>query len=84
MEEKKFIALKTSRSKPSHIEKSYCEIRDDKNSDDEDMGLFVKRYQRYIRKNVVKHSNKNLNKFRKIAKPSKEYENKKGKLRSSC
>jgi hypothetical protein len=48
------------------------------------MGVFVKRYHRYIRKNGVKHSDKNLIKIRRISNSSKEDENKKGKLISSC
>lgn len=48
------------------------------------MGFFVKRYQWYIRNNEVKHFDKNLTKFRRVAKASREYENKKGKFRSSC
>ena len=57
---------------------------DDKISDDDDVRLFVKRYQRYIRKNKVKHSEENLAKFRKESKSSKDGENRKGKFRSSC
>ncbi|XP_050889423.1 uncharacterized protein LOC127094660 [Lathyrus oleraceus] len=48
------------------------------------LGFFVKRYQSYIRKNGVKHSDKNLTKFGRVAKASREDENKKGKLRSLC
>lgn len=82
MEDNNFVVLKTSSSKPSHIEQSDCETRDYKNFDDEEMELFIKRYQRYIREN--KHSDKNLTKFRRLDKSSKEYENKKDKFRSSC
>lgn len=46
--------------------------------------MFVKRYNRYIRKNGVKHSDKNLINFRRLSNFSKEDDNKKGKLRSSC
>lgn len=56
-----------------HSDPDYKEIR-----------LFVERCQRYIRKNGVKHWNKNLTKFGRIVKASREDENKKGKLRSSC
>lgn len=49
-ENNKSSALNTSSSKSSYNEKSDCESRDDKNFDDEDMRLFVKRYQGYIRK----------------------------------
>lgn len=80
VEENNSISLKTSSSKPSHIEQSDCKTRDDK-FDDEDMGLFVKRY---IRKNEVKHFDKNLTNFRRVANSSKEDENKKRKLINSC
>ncbi|XP_050902541.1 uncharacterized protein LOC127114361 [Lathyrus oleraceus] len=82
--EKKYIALKASSSKFSTNEQSDCETRDDKNFDDEDMGLFVKRYNRCIWKNGVKYSDKNIINFRRLSNSSKEDENKKGKLRSSC
>lgn len=84
VEENKSIALKTSSLKPSYIEKSDYKTRDYKNFDDEDMRLFVKRYQRYISMIEVKHSDKNLTKLRRVAKASREDENKKGKFRSSC
>lgn len=59
-EVKKSIALKTSSFKSSKNESNECEERDDKNFDDDDVELFVKRYQRYIRKNKVKHFEGNL------------------------
>lgn len=81
--ENKSISLKASSSKSSNNEKSYCETRDDKTSNDEDTGLFVKRYNRQIWKNGVKQSDKNPIKSRRISNFSKEDENKKDKLRSS-
>jgi hypothetical protein len=84
VEEKKSIALKTYSFKSSKNEPNKCEESDDKNSDDDDVGLFVKRYQRYIRKNKVKHSKGNLSKFRKDSKSSKDGENRKGKFRIYC
>ncbi|XP_050916570.1 uncharacterized protein LOC127131697 [Lathyrus oleraceus] len=84
VEEKKSISLKTSSFKSSKNELSEYEERDDKISDDDDVRLFFNRYQRYIRKNKVKHSEGNLAKFRRETKSSKCGENKKGKFRSSC
>ncbi|XP_050915969.1 uncharacterized protein LOC127131073 [Lathyrus oleraceus] len=104
-EVRKSIALRTLSSNFSNNE-----TRSDNDSDDEDMrlfvkrynrhiwkhevknsdpnnkeiGLFVKRYQRYIRKNEVNLYDKNLTKFGRVAKASREDENKKGKYRSSC
>ncbi|XP_050908819.1 uncharacterized protein LOC127122544 [Lathyrus oleraceus] len=109
-EVRKSISLKTSRSKSSNNVQSDCETRSDNDSDDEDkklfvkrynryiwkngvkhsdlddkeIGLFVRRYQRYIKKNGVNHYDKNLTKFVRVAKASREDENKKGKLRISC
>lgn len=77
---RKSIALKTLSSKPSKDDQSDCEERDDKNSDDDAFRLFVKKCQRYIRKNQVKHSERNLAKFRKKSKSSKYDENRKGKF----
>ncbi|XP_050908865.1 uncharacterized protein LOC127122601 [Lathyrus oleraceus] len=83
-EVRKSITIKTSSSKSSKDEHSHCEERNDKNYDDDDFGLFVNKYQRYIRKNRVKDSKINLAIFRKESKSLKADENKKGKFRSSC
>jgi hypothetical protein len=48
VEEKKSISLKTSSLKSSMNELSYCENKDDKDSNKEDMGLFIKRYTKYM------------------------------------
>lgn len=83
-EVKKSIALKTSNFKSSKNEPSECEERDAKNSNDDDVRMFIKRYQRYIWKNKVNHSKGNLAKFGKESKSSKDGENRKFKFRSSC
>ena len=57
-----------SRSKSSHIEKNDSDSSSDKDSDDEEMGLFVRRYNRFIRKNGIKNFDKNLINFRKQSK----------------
>ncbi|KAK2374793.1 gag-protease polyprotein [Trifolium repens] len=60
--DKRSIALKASKSKKvEQVESSSSE--DD--SDDEEMRLFVRRYNRYVRKNGIRHSDDNLKKFRK-------------------
>ena len=52
--EKKSIALKTSSSKFQAKEQSDYSSSDEEEEDkSEDMGLFVKRYNRYVRKNGV-------------------------------
>lgn len=38
---------------------------------DEDTGLFVRHYNKYIKRNSLKHSDKNLVKFRKSNPPRK-------------
>ncbi|XP_050896005.1 uncharacterized protein LOC127102702 [Lathyrus oleraceus] len=80
----KSIALKPYSFKSSKNEASECEERDDNNSGDDDVGLFAKRYQRYIQKNKVKHSEGNLSKFRRESKSSQYAENIKDKFISSC
>lgn len=48
------------------------------------MGLFVKRYHKYIKKNGVKHSDNNLINFIRQANSSNKDDNNKGKSKSSC
>ncbi|KAK2356902.1 gag-protease polyprotein [Trifolium repens] len=62
--DKRSIALKASKSKSKKVEKVESSSRED-DSDDEEMGLFVRRYNRYVRKNGIRHSDDNLKKFRK-------------------
>lgn len=69
--DKKLIALIASSSKSSTKEH------------DEEMGLFVKRYHKYIKRNGV-NSDKNIIKYRRQSNFSKQDENKKEKSRSSC
>lgn len=53
---RKSIALKTSSSKPLKYENNDYEERNDKNYEDYDFVLYIKKYQRYIRKNRVNTS----------------------------
>lgn len=84
VEEKKSIALKTSNSNPSHNKQSDCETKDDKYFDEEDLGLFIKKFNRYMWKHGDKYSEKNQSKSRRLSNFSKEDENKKGNPRSLC
>ncbi|XP_058766926.1 uncharacterized protein LOC131640543 [Vicia villosa] len=82
--EKKPLALKASSSKSSKIDKFDDDSTSDEDSDDEEMGLFVQRYNRYIRRNGIKHSDKNLAKFRRQSTKSKQEESKKYRGKGSC
>ena len=62
--DKRTIALKASKSKSKKVEHVESSSSED-NSDDEEMGLFVRRYNRYVRKNGIRHSDENLKKYRK-------------------
>ena len=48
------------------------------------MGLFVRRYNRFIRKNGIKHSDKNLISFRKQSKEPRQEENKNQRGKRPC
>lgn len=48
------------------------------------MRLFVKWYHKYIKRNEVNHSDKNLMNYRKQENSSKQYDNKKGKSKGPC
>ncbi|XP_050897021.1 uncharacterized protein LOC127103823 [Lathyrus oleraceus] len=74
--EKKFIALKTSRYKSSTNDTCESESSDDDKDSNEDMGLFVRRYNRYLRKNKVQHSDKNPINYRRQSKFSNQEEDK--------
>jgi len=83
--EKKSIALKTSSSKSQAKEQSDYSSSDEEEEDkSEDMGLFVKRYNRYVRKNGIQHSEKNLVNFRKQSRFSKNDDSKGKTTRGSC
>ena len=82
--EKKSIALMASSSKSSQKEQSDNDSSSDEDSDDEEMVLFVRRYNRFIRKNGIKHSDKNLIKFRKQSKEPRQEENKKYRGKGPC
>ena len=84
-ERKKSIALKTFTLRPSQDEQKDSEPKDDKDSDEEDMGLFIKRVNKYMSKNGDKYLNKYCDKSRRLSSSSKEEdERKKGKSRSTC
>lgn len=77
VEEKKFIALNS--------ELSDCETKDDEDFDEEDMRLFIQRYNRYMWEQANKHSKKkDHGKSRRLLNSSKDDENKKSKGRSTC
>ena len=82
--EKKSIALKALSSKSSTNNSCVSDSSDDDESSSEDMGLFVRKYHRYLRKNEVQHSDKNLINYRNQSKPSRQDEGKKSKSRGSC
>lgn len=75
-EEKRSISLKASSSKDK--------VKDDEDnsnedsSKDEEMSLFVKRYNNYMKRNCLKPSDKNFVKFKRSNPPRKwEYKEKK-------
>lgn len=67
--------MKASSSKARKLEK-YDDGSDKDYSKEEEMGLFIKIYSRYIKKRCLKHSNKNLINFKK-SHPHKKEEKKK-------
>ncbi|XP_050915618.1 uncharacterized protein LOC127130693 [Lathyrus oleraceus] len=82
--DKKSIALVASSSKSLTKEQDDSGTSDDECSDDEEMRLFVKRYHKYIKRNIVKHSDKNLINYIRHSNTSREDENKKQKSKGSC
>ena len=82
--EKKFIALRASSFKSSTIESSGSDSSDGDESLDEDLGLFVRKYNRYLRKNEIRHLDKNLIDYRRKAKPNKPFESKRDHSKGSC
>ncbi|XP_050918880.1 uncharacterized protein LOC127136357 [Lathyrus oleraceus] len=82
--ENKSVALKASSFKSSTNDTCESESSDDYKDSNEDMGLFVRRYNRYLRKNEVQHSNKNLVNHRRQSKFSNQEESKTTKSRGSC
>src|SRR4051812_21232477 len=82
--EKKSIALKASSSKSFTKDTCDSESSDEEESQDEDMGLFVRRYNKYLRKNEIKHSDNNLVDYRRQSKSNKQDEYKKTKPIGSC
>jgi len=62
--ERKSIALNTTSSVSTSLVQNGDESDDDV-IDEEEMSLFVRRYNRYIKRNRLKHNDKNLVNFRK-------------------
>lgn len=73
-----------SSSKSSTKKQDDSRASDDECLDDEEMRLFMKRYHKYIKRNGVKHSNKNLINYRRQVNSSKKDENKKEESKGSC
>src|SRR4051812_39987236 len=48
------------------------------------MGLFVRRYNKYLKKNGAKHSDKDLINYRRQSNKFKQDENNKGKIKGLC
>src|ERR1043165_7750353 len=48
------------------------------------MGVFVRKYHKYLRKNEMQHSEKNIVNYRQQSKTSKQDDDKKSKSRGSC
>src|SRR3954462_3113543 len=82
--EKKSIALKSSSSKTSSQELKDSDTSNYEDSDDEEMGMFVRRYNKYLKKNGAKHSNKGLINYRKQSNKFKQDDNNKGKIKGPC
>ena len=61
------IALSTSLSVSTSLVQNDVESDDDA-TNEEEMSLFVRRYNRYIKRNGLKHNDKNLVNFRKASK----------------
>jgi hypothetical protein len=74
MKEKKFIGLKASSSKENTSIKEDCDSNED-SSNEEEMGVFVRIYNRYVKKNGMKHSDKNLINFRKAQRKGADFGN---------
>jgi len=82
--ERKSIALKASSSKSSTNDTYESESSDDDKDSNEDTDLFVRRYNRYLRKNEVQHSDKNLVNYRRQSKFLNREEGKTTKSKGSC
>jgi len=72
--DRKFIALNTTLSVSTSSIQNYYESDDDA-IDEEEMSLFVRRYNCYIKRNGLKHNDKNLVNFRKAYRKGKESDN---------
>jgi len=69
--ERKSIALNTTSSISTSLAQNN-EVSDDDGINEEEMGMFVRRYNRYIKINGLKHNDKNLVNFRKASRKGKE------------
>jgi len=69
--ERKSIALSTNSFVPTSSVKNDDESDDDA-INEEEISMFVRRYNRYIKRNRLKHNDKNLVKFRKASLKGKE------------
>jgi len=72
--ETKSIALNTTSSVSTSSVQNDDESNDDA-IDEEEMSLFVRRYNGYIKRNGLKHNEKNLVKFRKASRKGRESDN---------
>jgi len=61
------IALSTTLSVSTSLVQNDVESDDDA-TNEEEMSMFVRRYNRYIKRNGLKHNDKNLVNFRKASK----------------
>ena len=70
--DRKSIALNTT----SSISTSSAQNNDESDYDinEEEMSMFVRRYNRYIKRNGLKHNDKNLVNFRRASRKGKESE----------
>lgn len=78
------ITLMAYNSKSSTKEHGERGTSDNEKSDDEEIRFFVRRYYKYIKKNGIKHSNKNLTNYGRHSNTSMEDENKKEKSKGLC
>ena len=69
----KSIALNTTLSVSTSLVQNNDES-DDHAINEEEMSMFVRRYNRYIKRNGLKHNDKNLVNFRRASRKGKESE----------
>lgn len=71
-------------SKSSTKERDESKTSDNEKSDDKEMRLFVRRCYKYIKKNEIKYSDKNVINYRRHSNTSIEDDNKKEKSKGLC